>query len=94
MNKDKLEKFNLEVKSGDIETAKKTLDEILSEPLTDEENGMIMFGATMAYMKLANELNSNYSKKLDELIKEIRMVDQADKQTVNKMRIEDVRQTM
>ena len=78
------EKFNQLLATGDFEGARGLIDVFFGQKFTDKDKGSILADSALSYVKLLNKLNERYISFLEEMIAEIKNLDDFKKEASEK----------
>jgi hypothetical protein len=70
--------------------AKSIVTNCLSFGLTDQDRGAMLVSASLAYMKLVNEVNDNYRQNLEDIIQSLKSLKTAEKEEIRGLEIKKV----
>lgn len=83
--------FEKLIGTSDFAGAKKLLDDITDQPLTELEKGEIYTKLASAYLQASHEINKEYIKTLDDTLEMLEKANKAEKITDEKLKVASVK---
>ncbi|MES3005668.1 MAG: hypothetical protein V4664_01830 [Patescibacteria group bacterium] len=86
-----IDQFERLIAANDFAGAKKLLDEVTDQQLSEAERGEIYTKISSAYLKASHEINKEYIKNLDDAIELLEKANKAEKLTDEKIKLAEVK---
>lgn len=86
-----IDQFEKLIAANDFAAAKKLLDEVTDQELTEEEKGEIYTKIASAYLKASHEINKEYIKTLDETIELLEKANKSEKLSDEKIKMAEIK---
>jgi len=82
------------LEKGELEEAKKILEDYFRIPATEEEKGAVYFNLANMYMKVMNDLNGRHKNALEQALFRLEQIERAKKDTLNQIDIARVKKEL